>query len=152
MPVEFLTLDEVLAIHAHQIQRYGGRLGLRDRALLESALALPRATFGGEELHSSMSEKGAAYLFHLVKNHPFVDGNKRVGLATCLVFLRLNHVEIRATDDELVDLVIGVAGASRSKADVAVFLATHTRTRHRGSIGRPKASGLPRAFSKRRPR
>jgi death-on-curing protein len=125
MSVWFLTLDEVLAIHAHQVQRYGGGLGLRDRALLESALAMPRATFGGEELHPSVAEKGAAYLFHLVKNHPFLDGNKRVGLATCLVFLRLNGFEVRASDDELVDLVMGVADGSRSKAEVAVFLSAH---------------------------
>lgn len=125
MAVEYLTLDEVLAIHAHQIQRYGGRLGLRDRPLLSSALAMARATFAGEELHASLAEKGGAYLFHLVKNHPFVDGNKRVGLAACLVFLRLNGIAIRATDDELVDLVMGVAEGSRSKADVAVFLSSH---------------------------
>ena len=125
MPVELLTLDEVLAIHAHQIQRYGGRPGLRDRGLLESALAMPRATFGGHELHESLAEKGAAYLFHLVRNHPFVDGNKRVGLAVCLVFLRLNGVAVRARDDELVDLVMGVAGGTESKADVAVFLSKH---------------------------
>lgn len=122
MPVDFLTLDEVLAIHAHQIARYGGRIGLRDRPLLESALAMPGATFGEQDLHESLAEKGAAYLFHLVKNHPFIDGNKRAGLAVCLVFLRLNGVSIRATDDELVDLVVGVADGSRSKADVAVFL------------------------------
>lgn len=127
MPAELLTLDEVLAIHAHQIQRYGGRPGLRDRGLLESALAMPRATFGGHELHESLAEKGAAYLFHLVKNHPFVDGNKRVGLAVCLVFLRLNGVAVRASDDELVDIVIGVADGTKSKADVSVFLSSHTR-------------------------
>lgn len=126
MAVEFLTLDEVLAIHAHQIRRYGGRRGLRDRALLESALAMPKATFAGNELHSSITEKGAAYLFHLVKNHPFVDGNKRVGLACCLVFLRLNGVGVTATDDELVELVMGVADGSRSKSDTAVFLASHS--------------------------
>ena len=125
MAVAFLTLDEVLAIHAHQIQRYGGRPGLRDRALLESALGMPRATFEDEALHPSVAEKGAAYLFHVVKNHPFIDGNKRAGLACCLVFLRLNGMRIVATDDELVDLVMGVAGGTRSKADVAVFLASH---------------------------
>jgi len=122
VPVSFLTLDEALAIHAHQIARYGGALGLRDRALLESALAMPQATFAGEHLHPSLPEQAAAYLFHLVKNHPFVDGNKRVGLACSLVFLRLNGIRVRASDDELVDLVIGVAEGRRSKADVAVFL------------------------------
>ena len=121
MPVVFLTLDEALAIHAHQIARYGGRLGLRDRGLLESALAMPAATFAGEELHPSLEEQAAAYLFHLVKNHPFVDGNKRVGLACSLVFLRMNGLRVRATDDDLVDVVMGVAEGRRSKADVAVF-------------------------------
>ena len=128
----FLTLDEALAIHARQIARYGGALGLRDRGLLESALAMPAATFGGEYLHPSLHEQGAAYLFHLVKNHPFVDGNKRVGLACGLVFLRLNGIRVRATDDDLVDLVMDVATSRRSKADVAVFF------RERAAIKSPR--------------
>jgi death on curing protein len=125
--VTFLTLDEVLAIHADQIERYGGSLGIRDRGLLESALAMPEATFSGSELHATPDEKAAAYLFHLVKNHPFVDGNKRVGLAVALTFLALNDILVGATDDELVDLVLGVAEGRRSKADVAVFLEAHRR-------------------------
>jgi death-on-curing protein len=126
VPPAFLTLDEVLAIHAHQVSRYGGALGIRDRGLLESALAMPQATFGDELLHPSLHEQAAAYLFHLVKNHPFIDGNKRVGLASCLAFLRLNGVRIRASDDELVDLVLGVASGDRSKAAVAVLLRERT--------------------------
>ncbi len=122
MAVLFLTLDEALAIHAHQIARYGGALGVRDRGLLESALAVPAATFAGEYLHPSLPEQAAAYLFHLVKNHPFVDGNKRVGLVCSLAFLRLNGIRIRATDDDLVGIVMGVAEGRRSKADGAVFL------------------------------
>jgi death-on-curing protein len=118
----FLTLDEVLAIHADQIQRYGGSLGIRDRGLLESALAVPEATYSGEDLHPSLCEKAAAYLFHLVKNHAFVDGNERAGLAVCLAFLAMNDVWIRASDDELVELVYGVAEGRRSKAEGAVFL------------------------------
>jgi death-on-curing protein len=123
----FLTADEVLAIHADQIERYGGALGIRDRGLLESALAMPEATYSGEELHASLCEKAAAYLFHLVKNHPFVDGNKRAGLAVSLAFLALNEVRITATDEELVDLVLGVARGRRSKADAAVFLEQRSR-------------------------
>lgn len=123
----FLTLDEALAIHAHQIGRYGGSLGLRDRGSLESALAMPAVSFGGESLHPSLHEQAAAYLFHLVKNHPFVDGNKRVGLACCLTFLRLNGMRVRASDDDLVDLILGVAEGRRSKADVAVFLRKHSK-------------------------
>jgi death on curing protein len=116
-----------LAIHADQIERYGGSLGIRDRGLLESALAMPEATFSGSELHATPDEKAAAYLFHVVKNHPFVDGNKRVGLTVALTFLALNDILVRATDDELVDLVLGVAEGRRSKADVAVFLGEHRR-------------------------
>jgi death-on-curing protein len=127
VPLSFLTLDEVLAIHAHQIERYGGSPGIRDRGLLASALAMPDAAFGGEDLHPTLHEKAAAYLFHLVKNHPFVDGNKRVGLAVCLVFLRLNGVTIRATDDELVELVLGVISGRLGKADAAVFLRQRAR-------------------------
>jgi death-on-curing protein len=129
--VLFLTLDEALAIHAHQIARYGGALGLRDRGLLESALAMPAATFGAEYLHPSLHEQGAAYLFHLVKNHPFVDGNKRVGLACGLAFLRWNGIRVRASDDDLVELVMGVAAGRRSKADVAVFLRERSLRRQR---------------------
>jgi death on curing protein len=121
----FLTLDEALAIHAHQIARYGGSLGIRDLGLLEAALAMPEATFGGDLLHATLEEQAAAYLFHLAKNHPFVDGNKRAALACALVFLRLNEIRISARDDELVMLVLGVAEGRISKAEVAVFFRNH---------------------------
>jgi death-on-curing protein len=88
---------------------------------------MPEATYSGEELHASLCEKAAAYLFHLVKNHPFVDGNERAGLAVSLAFLALNEVRITATDEDLVDLVLGVAQGRRSKADVAVFLERRRR-------------------------
>lgn len=127
MSAIFLTLDEVIAIHADQIERYGGSFGIRDRGLLESALAMPEATYSDEDLHPSQSEKAAAYLFHLVKNHPFVDGNKRTGLAVSLSFLAMNGTRVAATDDDLVQLVLGVAAGSRSKADAAVFFKTHAR-------------------------
>jgi death-on-curing protein len=78
MEPAFLSLDEVLEIHAQQIERYGGSAGLRDAAGLESAIATPQATFGGEFLHTSIRAMAAAYLFHLCQNHPFIDGNKRV--------------------------------------------------------------------------
>ncbi len=91
MPPTFLTLGEVLEIHRDQIGRYGGAAGIRDLGLLQSALSQPRATFGGEFLHGDLAEMAAAYLFHLVCDHPFVDGNKRVGLVSAIVFLRLNR-------------------------------------------------------------
>ncbi|MBI5489990.1 MAG: type II toxin-antitoxin system death-on-curing family toxin [Deltaproteobacteria bacterium] len=121
----FLTLDEVLALHDHQIRRYGGAAGVRDVGLLASAIGMPSATFDGVLLHAGLAEMAAAYLFHLVQNHPFVDGNKRIGLAAALVFLRMNSVRIQASEDELVDLVLGVAGGRIGKAEVAVFLQRH---------------------------
>jgi death-on-curing protein len=94
--------------------------------MLQSALAQPSASFGGKYLHADLFEMAAAYLFHLVQNHPFVDGNKRVGLASALVFLLMNDQEIRATDDALVALVLGVAVGTTDKAAVAAFLRDHT--------------------------
>jgi death-on-curing protein len=127
LPIAFLTLDEVLAIHARLVGAYGGSTGLRDRELLESALAMPQATYDGEFVHGSLAEMAAAYLFHLTKNHPFVDGNKRVGLACALVFVGLNDVAFDATEAALVDLVLGVVEGRVSKAEIAVFFEAHLR-------------------------
>lgn len=124
----FLTTDEVRTIHARSIDTFGGAHGLRDPGLLESAVAMPPASFGGQELHDSLHDKAAAYLFHLVQNHPGVDGNKRIGLAAALAFLQLNGVTVDATDDALVDLVLDVARGSADKARVSAFLLQHTRS------------------------
>lgn len=89
----FLTTDIVGEVHTQAIAGFGGSLGLRDRALLESAVAAPQATFGGESVYGDLIEIAAAYLFYLCRNQPFVDGNKRVALGSCLLFLRLNGFE-----------------------------------------------------------
>jgi death on curing protein len=125
----FLTLDEALGIHADQIRRYGGSPGLRDLGLLQSALAMPETTFEGEFLHGTLFEKAAAYLFHIARNHPFVDGNKRTALMCALVFLGLNGRRLEADADALYVLVDGVAAGSVDKAEVAVFLRQNTRGR-----------------------
>ena len=122
----FLELDEVLALHADQIRRYGGRPGLRDLGLLQSALATPKASFDGAYLHTTVFEMAAAYLFHIVQNHPFVDGNKRVGLMAAVVFVALNDLRLDADPDDLVSLVMGVATGRASKAEVTVFLQAHS--------------------------
>jgi death-on-curing protein len=127
--VTFLTLVEVLALHAGQIHRYGGRPGIRDLNLLESALATPSATFGDRLLHATLPEMAGAYLFHIVRNHPFIDGNKRTGLVAMLTFLGLNRRVLRVEPDDLGDLVIGVAEGRLSKAEVAVFVQRHLRVR-----------------------
>lgn len=118
----FLELDEVLALHAEQIARYGGLAGVRDMHLLASAIGTPHATFDGELLHPSIVEQAAAYLFHLCKNHPFVDGNKRIALMATLAFLGLNGHGLEADEDELVEFVLRVAAGEITKLEVVGFL------------------------------
>ncbi len=127
MKVRFLGLDEVIALHAEQIERYGGSLGVRDLGLLESAVATPEASFGGEYLHATLPEMAAAYLFHLAQNHPFVDGNKRAAAATMIMFVYLNDLDLECTEDEIVELTLGIASGKLTKADAAVLLAGRIR-------------------------
>ena len=122
----FLELDDVLAIHADQVSRYGGTGGIRDVGLLQSALAMPRASFDGQFLHGSIHEMAAAYLFHLVQNHPFIDGNKRIGLAAAIGFLGINDLWLDADETELTEFVLRVARGELEKSDVAVFLRGHS--------------------------
>jgi death-on-curing protein len=122
MAPEFLSLAEVLAIHKDQITRYGGAPGIRDIALLKSALAIPPATYDGEFLHADIFEMAAGYLFHIVKNHPFVDGNKRVGAVAALVFLDLNGFDLYASEADFAEMVLAVARGEMSKSQVAVFI------------------------------
>jgi death-on-curing protein len=106
---DFLDLEDVLELHALQLARYGGGAGVRDRGLLESAVAQPQTTFDGAFVHDELFAMGAAYLFHIVQNHPFVDGNKRTGLLAALVFLELNGISIAHGSPALYDLTLGVA-------------------------------------------
>jgi len=122
----FLTLDEVLAIRRDQITRYGGSEGVRDWGLLESAIAVPAAGFGGRFLHGDLCEMAAAYLFHIVQNHTFVDGNKRVGAVAAYVFLSLNDVRLTVGDDAYGELVLSVAQGRTSKSAIAEFLRVNT--------------------------
>lgn len=119
----FLTAGDVLIIHRRMVEDFGGDSGLRDRGLLESAAAMPRAMFGGEYLHSNVPSMAAAYHYHLCANHPFLDGNKRVAVAAAEVFLRANGWELSASDDEVVDLTLGIASGSVRKEQVTEFYA-----------------------------
>ena len=125
MDPEFLRVDDVLQIHQDQIERYGGSPDLRDPGLLTSAVDTPRAMFDGKYLHGDLFEMAAAYLFHIVLNHPFVDGNKRTGTAAALVFLDLNGIEMEIDDDALANLVLAVARGRVTKPEVAAFLRKH---------------------------
>jgi death-on-curing protein len=119
--IEFLELADILEIHADQIDRYGGTTELRDSGILESALEQPRSTFDGQFLHAFPFEMAAAYLFHIVMNHPFVDGNKRTGTVAALVFLDWNGFQINTRPGELAEMTIAVASSQMSKPQVAKF-------------------------------
>src|SRR5262245_36266783 len=125
MSPTFLSLDEALEIHGDQIARYGGSDGIRDLGLLQSALAQPQASFGGQFLHADVFEMAAAYLFHIVQNHPFVDGNKRVGAVAAIVFLLINDQDTTASSAELESLVMGVAQGQKTKLEIAQFFREH---------------------------
>jgi death-on-curing protein len=115
----FLTLVEVLAILQDQVTRYGGEFGVRDLGLLSSAIAVPEASFGGHPLHKDLFEIAAAYAYHIFQNLPFLDGNKRVGLASALVFLDLNRVSVTDPGDTLYPLMMKVAKGESIRADIA---------------------------------
>jgi death-on-curing protein len=123
----FLGLDEVLEIHADQVNRYGGRPGIRDIGLLKSAIALPLVSFNGEYLHGDLYQMAAAYLFHIVQNHPFIDGNKRTGAVAAVVFLILNGIEPLADEPEFEKMVMAVAGGKMDKATIAKFFKNNSR-------------------------
>ena len=107
--VVYLNLDLVLSIHAAQLQEHGGMSGIRDQGGLESALAQPEASFGDEDFHVTVFDKAAAYAFHLAESQAFIDGNKRVALASALVFLALNGYEITEDQPAFYDAMIAIA-------------------------------------------
>jgi death-on-curing protein len=123
----FLTLDEVLSLHAEQIRLFGGLSGIRDLGLLLSATGGVEATFDGTFLHETIFSMAAAYLYGICRNHPFLDGNKRTAVAAALTFLEMNGLEVDADEDAFYDLVIGVTEGRVSKASVTVFLEQHAR-------------------------
>ena len=121
-----LTVEHVLAIHGRMIREFGGDPGVRDHGLLESAVMMPAAQFGGRFLHDGIPAMAAACLFHLCQNHPFVDGNKRTALASAEVFLILNGMRLTATNEQLAELTLGVAEGRVSKEELAGFFGRHT--------------------------
>ncbi len=128
MPPIFLGLDEVIAIHRDQIERYGDRPGIRDMALLQAAVAMPQAGVQDRYLHSDLFEMAAAYLFHIVRDHPFVDGNKRVGVVAALVFLALNGINLKVSNPALLEIVLGVVRGETEKGGLAAFFRSHSHS------------------------
>ena len=118
----FLDVDDVLAMHEAQIERFGGAAGVRDQGLLESAVAQPQASFGGQFVHADLFAMAAAYAFHIAENQPFVDGNKRTGLVSALVFLDLNGVCLDQPSDRLYQAMMDIAAHTLGKDGLAAIL------------------------------
>ena len=115
----FLGLADVLRVHTDQIERYGGRAGIRDPQLLQSAISMPMASWGGEWLHEDLYGMAAAYAFHLARDHPFVDGNKRTSLACALTFLKINGIAVLDPESRLYGMMIDVVTGSLDKPRLA---------------------------------
>jgi death-on-curing protein len=124
----FLSVEDVIEIHADQIQRYGGSLGIRDADLLQSALGMPEAGFGDQYLHVDQFEMAAAYLYHIVQNHPFIDGNKRAGTMAAFVFLKLNGLTLDADELAFETLVLQAAQGQVGKDAIADFFRQNAKS------------------------
>ena len=129
MDPTFLTLDEVIEIHRDMIERYGGSPGIRDQRLLESAVAMAQAGFGEQYLHSTVFERAAAYLLHIVNNHAFVDGNKRTGAMAAFTFLKLNHLTLNAAELRFERVMREVAEGKMGKERIAEFFRKNSKKR-----------------------
>jgi len=126
MATRFIPHRIVATIHSDLLQRYGGRPGLRDSNLLDSALAQPKVTVGGTFVHKTLFDKAAAYGFHVCKNHPFVDGNKRVAFVLMDIFLQKNGWEIVAKEDEAYLMMMSLASGKLSKTQLSRWLKEHS--------------------------
>ncbi len=125
MATRFIPTDIVLIIHTSLLQQYGGEPGLRDAGLLDSALAQPSMSFGGKYTHKTLFDKAAAYGFHVCKNHPFVDGNKRVALALMDIFLQKNGWEISSSEEEAYTMMMDLASGQLRKSQLSAWLKQH---------------------------
>ena len=120
--IEYLTIEQVIELHDEMLKRYGGLPGIRDKNLLWSAIDAPKAAMFGQEMYLSIYEKAAAYLYHLVCNHPFNDANKRTGFAVTLIFLEVNSAKQTFQKEDLENLVIEVAKGKETKERITKFL------------------------------
>lgn len=127
--IRYLVLIEVIELHRQIIEQSGGALGIRDLGALESALAQPYMTFGGEELYPKLVDKASAIGFSLVMNHPFIDGNKRIGHAAMEVFLVMNGVEIDASVDEQESIFLSLASGKINREAFTDWLKSHVKVR-----------------------
>lgn len=127
--IKFLEKATILAFHRDQIKTYGGKQGIRDDGLLESALAQPKISIGGEYVHSTIFEMAAAYGFHICMNHPFYDGNKRMALVAIYTFLYVNGHHLQADKKSLYAAIFDLANGKLEKEELAEFLKENTKER-----------------------
>lgn len=123
----FLSEDDIHEIHRRQINEFGGLDGVRDQGLLLSALATPMSQFDGQDLYPTIYDKASAYIFHLAKNHPFIDGNKRVAAASAIVFLKANGLALYASQIEYANLILKAAEGLIEKPEIAKYLDEHAK-------------------------
>lgn len=126
--MKFVSLEEVLLIHEKMLEIGGGREGMLDFTLLHSAIERPKAQFGGSYLYDSIFTMAAAMLHSLVKNHPFLDGNKRTAFFTTLRFLNKNGHDITATKKSIIPFMVGVDTENKNIEKIASWLQSHTKT------------------------
>jgi len=124
---KFLSLEQVIKLHKLQVDEYGGSHGVKDEGLLISALAQAESGFGEECFHKDLYEMAAAYLFHLVSNHAFNDGNKRIAASVSAVFLEINGIEVTADENEFETLVMEAAQSKKTKEEIASFFRSNSR-------------------------
>jgi death-on-curing protein len=124
-PIVRPSVETVVAIHAELINKIGGLHGIRDENLLDMSVNSPFQTFGGNDLYPTLVKKAAHLVFSLIKNHPFLDGNKRVGVTVMIIFLKSNGFEIDCTNEELADLGIGLADGSYDEDYVRNWIKNH---------------------------
>lgn len=122
-----LTEQQVLSVHSRMIEMTGGSDGVRDRSLLDSALNAPFQTFDGKEIYPALLSKAAVMCRSIISNHPFVDGNKRIGIHVMLIFLELNGIELQYSQNELIELGLGVASSNLSGDDILKWLIEHAK-------------------------
>jgi death-on-curing protein len=122
-----IYIDDIIYAHKMLIEKTGGASGLRNRGLLESALAAPFASFGGIEFYSTIQEKAAKLAYAIINNHPFVDGNKRIGVLTMVIFLEAKGIMLDYSDEDLIKLGLSLADGTYDENDVLEFILKHEK-------------------------
>ena len=130
--MKILTTTEVVELHEKIITATGGSFGIRDLRLLESAVLGCCQSFGGDDLYPTVTEKAARMAYAVCKNHPFIDGNKRVAVASMLVILRMNDIALQYMQSELVDLGLGIAKGSIDYDDIVAWINVHLKSIYDG--------------------